>query len=541
MLNTILGIIGWVGTLLVFAGVAIRLFRPQWDQYAYWAAIGGLVCVGLYTLSQWREIVRSFQKRETRLGAMTSVSVIAVLAILIGVNYLVSRRDKRWDLTAGGTFTLSDQTTKVLNGLKTPVKVLVFERPGEGFQRFRDALGPYEYVSRNVQVEYVDADRQPARVKEYNVLNYGTVVMEYGGRRENVMSDREQDLTNALIKVTTGRQIKAYFVQGHGEKDSAGSDRNGYSSAVDLLKRDNYTVDKIVLAQTQGGVPADASVLIIAGPTNDYLKPEIDAIRTYLRKGGKALFMLDPAVSESLRPATAVEGLLKEWSIALGHDVVIDISGMGQLLGTDASVPVVASYPSHPVTENFNVLTAFPLAQSVRGEAGMELATANTQNLIQTSERSWSESDVKSLAAGGKVSLDEAAGDHKGPITIALSLSMDAPDYAANAATSGKPEDKAGEKPADSPAKPQMRIIVIGDSDFASNAASGIQGNADLFVNMNNWLTQQEDLISIHPRDAGDRRLTMTADQQRRVAWFSLLVIPGLIFGSGIYTWWRRR
>jgi ABC-type uncharacterized transport system involved in gliding motility auxiliary subunit len=534
MLNTILGIIGWFGTLLVFAGVAIRLFRPQWDQYAYWAAIGGLVCVGLYTLSQWREIVRSFQKRETRLGAMTSVSVIAVLAILIGLNYLVSRRDKRWDLTAGGTYTLSEQTTKVLSNLKTPVKVLVFERPGEGFQRFRDALGPYEYASRNVQVEYIDADRQPARVKEYNVLNYGTVVMEYGGRRENVMSDREQELTNALIKVTTGRQIKAYFVQGHGEKDFAGSDRNGYANAVELLKRDNYTVDKIVLAQTQGGVPADASVLIIAGPTTDYLQPEIDAIRAYLRKGGKALFMLDPPVSGSVRPVTSLEGLLKEWTVTLGHDVVIDISGMGQLLGTDASVPVVASYPNHPVTQNFNVLTAFPLAQSVRGEAGTELATANTQNLIQTSERSWSESDVKSLGSGGKVSLDEAAGDHRGPITIALSLSMDAPDSASGAASSAKPG-------AEAPPKPQMRIIVVGDSDFASNAASGIQGNADLFVNMNNWLTQQEDLISIHPRDAGDRRITMTADQQRRVAWLSLLVIPGLILGSGVYTWWRRR
>ena len=86
MLNTIFGIIGWIGTLLVFAGVAIRLFRPEWDQYAYWAAIAGLVCVGLYTLSQWREIGRSFQKRETQLGAMTSVSVVAVLAILVGIN-----------------------------------------------------------------------------------------------------------------------------------------------------------------------------------------------------------------------------------------------------------------------------------------------------------------------------------------------------------------------------------------------------------------------------------------------------------------------
>ena len=160
MLNTTLGIIGWVGTLLVFAGVAIRLFRPEWDQYAYWAAIGGLVLVSLYTLSQWREIVRSFQKRETKLGAMTSISVVAVLAILIGVNYLVSRRDKRWDLTAGSSFTLSDQTTKVLTSLKAPVKILVFDQP-TSFTRFRDALSSYEYSSNNAQVEYIDADASP--------------------------------------------------------------------------------------------------------------------------------------------------------------------------------------------------------------------------------------------------------------------------------------------------------------------------------------------------------------------------------------------
>ena len=126
MLNTIFGIVGWIGTLLVFAGVAIRMFRPQWEQYAYWAAISGLVLVVLYTLSQWREIARSFQKRETKFGAMTGVSVVAVLAILIGLNYLVGRRDKRWDLTAGQSFTLSDQTMKVINSLKTPVK----EKPG---------------------------------------------------------------------------------------------------------------------------------------------------------------------------------------------------------------------------------------------------------------------------------------------------------------------------------------------------------------------------------------------------------------------------
>ena len=539
MLNTILGVVGWIGTLLVFAGVVIRLFRPQWDQYAYWAAVGGLVCVGLYTLSQWREIGRSFQKRETKLGAMMSISVIAVLAILVGINYAVSRRDKRWDLTAAGSFTLSEQTVKVLNGLKTPVRVLVFEAPGN-FQRFRDAFGMYTNASSNIQVEYVDMDREPIRAREYDIAAPGTVVMEYAGRREKVMSDREQELTNNLIKVTTGRQTKAYFVQGHGERDTLGNDRAGYTSVVDVLKRDNYTVEKIALAQMPEGVPADASVLIIAGPTTDYFKPEVDAIRTYLRKGGKALFMIDPVIGEGAHPVPQIEALLKEWGITLGHDIVIDASGMGKMFGADATVPVVITYPSHPVTENFDLLTAFPLAQSVKGEAGAELGLANTQNLLQTSERSWSELDVKSLMAG-KVAMDEAAGDHKGPITIALSLSMDAPDAPAPA-TPDKPAE--GAKPAtgeDAPKKPQMRVMVVGDSDFASNYVAGIQGNADLFVNMANWLTQQEDLISIHPRDAGDRRITMTADQQRNLLWLSLLVIPGLILGSGVYTWSKRR
>ncbi len=531
MLNTVLGIVGWIGTLLVFLGVAIRLFRPQWDQYAYWAAISGLVCVALYTLSQWRDIARSFQKRETKLGAMTSISVLAVLAILIGANYLVNRRDRRWDLTAGGSYTLSDQSVRVLNNLKSPVRVLVFDQPGS-FQRFRDGLSSYEYASRNIQVEYIDTDRQPGRVREYSVTNNGTVVMEYNGRRETVMSEREQDLTNALIKVTTGRQVKAYFVQGHGERNSTASDRNGLANVVGMLKRDNYTIDSLVLAQVQGGVPADASVVIIAGPTSDFLKPEVDALAAYLRSGGKVLFMLDPPVGEGARPVPVLEGLLKQWGITLGHDVIIDISGMGQLFGTDASVPVVARYQQHPITENFELITAFPLAQSVRGEAGPELGSAMTQNLLQTSERSWSESDVKSMTAGGKVAMDEAAGDQRGPITIALTLAMDAQDAPAPAPA------KAGEQ---TPSKPQMRLAVVGDSDFATNAASGVQGNGDLFVNINNWLTQQEDLISIRPRDAGDRRITMTAAQQNTVGWLSILIIPGMILGSGIYSWWRRR
>jgi ABC-type uncharacterized transport system involved in gliding motility auxiliary subunit len=531
MLNTILGVIGWLGTLLVFAGVGIRYFRPEWFHYAQWAAYAGLACVLLYTLSQWRDIARSFGKRQTRFSALTSVSVIAVLVILVGLNWLVERRDKRWDLTATKTNSLSDQTLKVLAGLKAPVKVTVVDQP-TSFQRFRDSLSNYEFATKNISVEYLDPDRNPGRVKEMGVVNYGTVVFEQGGRRERVMSDREQELTNTLIKVTTGKEAKAYFVQGHGEKDSSGADRNGYSSALDVLKRDNYSVGTVALAQSPE-VPADASVLIIAGPTSDYLPAEVDAVRKYVRKGGKALILLDPVMGTTMRPVPNLEGLLKEWGISMGHDVVLDVSGISQ----DATIPVITAYPDHPITKDFHTFTAFPLSQSVKGLADMNLPpSANYQDLLKSSERSWSESDIKSLSSGGKVSLDEKAGDHKGPITIGLTLAMDAPDAPAVAAPAAE-----GGKPGEAPKKPQMRVVVLGDSDFATNAVAGVPGNSDLFVNINNWLTQQEDLISIHPRAEDDRRISMSPDQQRGVFWLSMLFIPGLILGSGVYTWWQRR
>jgi hypothetical protein len=191
---------------------------------------------------------------------------------------------------------------------------------------------------------------------------------------------------------------------------------------------------------------------------------------------------------------------------------------------------ITPPYPPSPITRNFTVMTAFPLAQSVTASAAAN-PNLTGQDLLKTGDRSWSESDVKSLLAGGKVSLDEAAGDHKGPITIGLTLSEDAKDAVAT------PSAKAGA----TPGKPQTRIAVIGDSDFAANAAAGIAGNSDFFTNVNNWLAQQEDLISIHPRDEGDHRISLTADQQRVLGWVSMIVFPGLILGSGIWAWTRRR
>lgn len=530
-MQRILGIVGWLGTALVFSAVVVRFVKPELDQYAIYAAWAGLVCVLLYTAGQWREIVGYFAQRQARYGALASASVLIVLGILVAVNYLSARQNKRWDLTANRQFSLSDQTVKLLKGLDAPVKVLVFDR-GSDLDRYKPTLSEYEYQSPQLKAEYIDADKKPVQARQYKVDTYGTVVLEYKGRQERATSASEQELANALIKVITGQKKKAYFVRGHGEKDHTSADRGGYTTVSAALERDNYEVEALVLPQNQE-VPADASVVIMAGPKTDLLQPEADMLRRFLNRGGHLLVLLDPpdAADASL---PSLESLLAEWAIRTGKDVVVDISGMGRLFGTDdPSMPVAATYPSHPITEGFRLLTAFPLARSITPAEGA-VNGRSARPIVETSAKSWAEIDVKQLLSDGKVAMEQDKGDKIGPVVIGAATAAIAPDAEKKAETDPAAKD-------DPAGKPESRIAVIGDSDFAANAYLGVQGNRDLFLNAVNWLAQQEGLISIRPREPSDRRITMTARQQSGVFWLSLLVIPAAALGAAIMTWSRRR
>ena len=540
MLKRILGLLGWLGVALVLAALAIRILKsgePEWQRWATGLALTGLVCTLLYMLSQWRDIARSFSGRGARFGSLATASVLVVLAILVAINYLGLRRNKRWDLTAAKQYSLSEQTRSVLRSLERPVSIKVFAESND-FARFRDRLDEYQYTSKQVAVEYIDAIKDPRRANQYNVQSLGTVVIEYDGRTERVTSDGEQEITNGLIKVVQGKQSKVYFVQGHGEKNTEGSDRGSYSTIAAALGSDNYAVDKLVLVQ-QKEVPADATVLVVAGPKTDFLAPEIEMVKAYLARGGKVLFMLDPPDRADSAPLAGITSLLKEWAIEVGNNMVVDVSGIGQLFGTNESVPVAAKYNPHTITANFNLMTAYPLARSVApatGETGGKFAQA----LVETSANSWAETDLKTLMTSGKVERNLEAGDKAGPVSLAAAVSS--PATAAPPADGAKQGDGAGAaaKPEDAP-KPETRIVVFGDSDFAANGYLGIPGNRDLFLNTVNWLAQQENLIAIRPKDPEDRRVTLTAGTENLIFWLSVVIIPGVILLAGVQTWWRRR
>jgi ABC-type uncharacterized transport system involved in gliding motility auxiliary subunit len=535
----ILGILGWLGIALVLGGLAVRLLGGSgvmpvsldMDRYASYAAWTGLVLVVIQALGQL-----DFKRRTTQYGTMAVTSIVVVLGLLVAVNYLSNRRNTRWDLTENQQYSLSEQTVGLLTDLETPVTFLVFDQAGN-FDRFRTRLEEYTYHSPQVSVEYIDADRQPVRAREYAIEAYGTVVIEYMDRTERVTSDTEQDLTNGLIKVLTGEQKTVYFVQGHGERDMADTERTGYSTVAEALGRDNYATESIVLAQRQS-VPEDAVVLVIAGPTTDLLQPEADMVARYLDQGGHVLVLLDPLETGD-RAMPALEGLLRAWAVDAGSNVVVDVSGVGQLLGTDATVPVAASYPQHAVTAGFNLLTAYPMARSI--DPGTSDATGRVaQSIIQTGQQSWAETDIATLVDGGEIEMD-AGTDRQGPISIGVAVTapVEAPETPADADASDTTDSDADA--ADDARRPESRLVAIGDSDFAANYALGISGNRDLFMNAVSWLAQQENLIAIRPREASDRRLTLTAGGTSLLLWISLVFVPAGVMGAGVYTWWRRR
>jgi hypothetical protein len=210
----------------------------------------------------------------------------------------------------------------------------------------------------------------------------------------------------------------------------------------------------------------------------------------------------------------------------LGRDMVVDpaarLSGMSEL------VPV-GGPQQHAITRDFaNLGTAYPMARSVTPiEGGADGKFA--QKVVESSPYSWAETDITGLYASGKAERDTTKGDRPGPHGLVAAVTAPAPDA----------PPAAGASP-DAP-RPETRMVVVGDSDFASNNALQIGGNKDLFLNMANWLAQQENLISIRAKDPADRRIQLTDREGKFLGWFALLIIPGLLFFAAGRVWWKRR
>jgi ABC-type uncharacterized transport system involved in gliding motility auxiliary subunit len=554
---------GMFGLIFLLFGILAGMASGIWNSmYVLAHLISGTSMLALYLFTHGENLRESVTGRRTQYATNTFVYTGLTLAVIVLLNFMGARNEYRYDASEQSIFSIAPQTASLLEGLANDIHVLAFFRENEG-QAAENLLDTYTAGSDRFSYEMVDPDQRPEMAQQYEVTQYGTLVIVYGDNSTRVNDLSEEVLTNALVRITGAETKRIYFVTGHGEPDiTARETPDGFGQLAASLENEGAEVVPLLLA-TVPDVPADASLLIVASPQRPFLENEIESLGRYLDRGGRAWILLEPQRSDELVP------LLAERGIIVGDNVVIDV--VVQLLaGPSAGVePVVSDYGFHPITEQFNQNTVFRIVRSI--EPAGELPDGITASMLaSTSSNSWAESNVDLVFETGEV---DPEGDVEGPVSIAVAATLgpsilnwttpaiettpstnDGPgvaetqdasegaDIASNineSESQGITEDGSGATP---PTDLEGRIVVVGDADWLNNSRLTVMYNEDLALNMVGWLTGgNESTITIRPRARRASRITLTDTQGWGVFYATVLLLPELVLLSGLMIWWRRR
>jgi len=455
--------------------------------------------------------------RRTAISAMSLASyTLLVAAILALVNLISFRHYTRVDLTEEGQHTLSAQTKKILASLDQKVSIHAFVRP-EKNREVDSFMQMYTYISPKVSYEIVDPDKSPNIAKKYNITAYDTFVVETeSGRREAAQKLAEEEITGKILKALTEKQKRIYALMGHGERALDDTKAMGWLGAKSALLSDMFLVESLNWFE-KGTIPGDADLLIIPGPRDDFQPAEIERLREYLAGGGRLLLALDPGARPRL------EGLMREYGVEYSDDMVLD--PLSQQLGFDPLVASVSSYgQGHPVAADLKTVSFLTVARSIKLN-GDNPAKAEVLPIGMTSAESWGETDMNSIDEG-KPEFSEKD-DLPGPLTVAASAQWEVGP--------GREGLKIGEE------RNKGKMVVVGDSDFASNSTLAMSANKDLFLNMVSWLVESQERISIRPKKPNFDPLMLSMEQLARIFWGCVILLPTAVALLGVIVFFRRR
>ncbi|GAK58321.1 putative ABC-type uncharacterized transport system involved in gliding motility auxiliary [Candidatus Vecturithrix granuli] len=517
-----IGYVGLAGLICLALSGATWLVQMRFGALAAFFAIVGFIGVLIYLVGDFKHILAQFSKRSVKYGTNVTIMIFVVLGIAIFVEAISSQHSVRFDLTRNKRFTLSEQTKKILNTLEKDVNIMAFFSLDQGDREAaNDLLQQYKRLSAHISYEFIDPDKNPGRAKSYDIKTYGTIVLETKAKHEKITELTEENLTNALVKVIRDEQKVVYFLKGHGERSLDDVGEHGYSQVKQAIEKENYVVKDLLLMQQQA-VPEDATLLIIAGLQKDLVPAEEESLKAYINKGGNVLFLLDPDQSPGMTP------FLKTYGVIVGDDMIIDT--FSRVFGGGYEMPVASAYTQHPITENFNIATFYPVARSIRLEEQLPQGISGTV-LATSSPQSWAETNKQELQ-GGAVEFNEGL-DLQGPVPLAVVITR---DLSQNAEQPDAPEN-----PTEASQSQQGRLVVFGDSDFASNTYLGLSGNSDLFLNTVSWMAEEKDLIAIRAKDPETAPLILTAGQGRFAFFLSVVFLPLLVIGTGMMVYMNRK
>ncbi len=510
--------IGLLG-LLVAAGT--YLLQRQFNVTVQASLAVGLLGLAVAILLDPQAVQAWAGRRQTRYGSNVLLMVVALFLILFLANYIAIKNVKQWDLTANKVNTLAPETLQAVQQLTAPVKAIGFYTASSAssqttaknlFEQYRVASGgKFTY-------EFHDPNAEPALANQYKIVSDATTVLVMGDHQESVTFASEDQIDGALVRLTHPKVRQVYFLTGEGEHPIDGTDTNGLSNVVALLKNQNYDVRSLDLAVTTT-VPASATAVVIAGPIVPLSSVESDLLQVYLEQGGSVVLMEDPLI-ERQQPVSTTEPFLdylaKGWGVKVDNDVVVDFYNSLQMQGTTRPLyPIASSYGSSSIVSRLqNVATVFPVARSVTvPTVGQELTSTTYSELVKLDPRAWGETNMDELTQGQGPTQDPS--DVQPPLDVAVS--------AQNSVT-------------------KARLVVFGDSTFATNGWLQGTANENLMVNSIDWATSDETLINVTPRTPTQLTLQVpNALTVNAVLAITVIVMPLLVLIIGGVVWFQRR
>ena len=498
----------------------------------------GFFIVGAISLRQ--ELGSIFQRRRAEIVLFTA----GLVGIYVSIGYFSIAYPLRFDMTEAGLHSLSDQTVSMLQRLEQPVHIVFFHshQMGETVER-------YELIAKqtdNVTVEFHDPTLNPAQARFHGVRFPGTAVMTSEGRRSVVNGDSEADIANGILRVSQGITQLICFLDGHGEADPFSKEMHdhlegtvdhshgmgveyvlhethGMAKARGSLETLNYKVKKVSLLQEKNGIK-DCEVLIVAGPKAALLAPEVDTIKSFLETGGNALFMIDPFIETGLEP------IINAFGARLDDGMVVDETNH---FGIDSSAPAVTSYNYHQITREVP-LTFYPGSRSL--SPTNPVPGVQVTPIVNSSRRSFSETSQDRISFEREIDLP-------GPRTLMLAANrrpLDEDDAQLLKDLIRSPEQQSRSEDVKAVTE-HSRVIIVGDSDFATNSFFHVLGNGQLFLNAISYLAAQENLIGIKPALRELPRFNLTNRQMKGTFFSALFLVPSLLFLIGTAVWWRQR
>ncbi len=544
-----------VGALAALAGLIVMRLDPSRKTVAFVLIGLGVFFIVLYVYLDYRSLGESARSRSTRYSLNALAQVLLFAAILGTLAWFSEKHFVKKDLTDVGLYTLLPQSVKILEGLKKDVEVIAFFREDD-FQRekLNILLDSYALHSKHFNYRIVNPDKHPSLAMKHGIDETArdATVFTCGEQTTRTTVRDEESFTNALISVTREKKKEICFLTGHGERPLKGAEPERYEKAKKALEKQGFGVKEISLYDKDA--PDECVVLVIAGAKKTPMDQEIKRIDEFLGRGRGLFAGVDPS------PDSDLGGYLERYGVSLSDDIVVDT--ISQVAGLNYLAPAILQYVQHPVNKGFNLMTFYPMARTltVMGDRPEGL---RAQCVGSTSEQSWAK------PSGDLDHPDyNPETDKLGPLclmavveeflNITRKKDLPPPPAGAGVETEESGADAETTPAAPTPAAPEAeetpgadegepkirtaRLVIFGDSDFASNRLFGFQGNGDLFLNSISWLAEEEDLISIRPRSRETSRLEAFSDAQAGLVFIvSVILVPLLVMGLGVGVWFYRR